>query len=92
MSCFPVYFSLQYHLFTSKDDKFENLGGTTVLEMRKVHLRFPSMTQTLKTLSSVYSRTLTSVHDAILEDLVFPSEIVGKRIRIKLDGSKLIKV
>ncbi|XP_030876822.1 uncharacterized protein LOC102746445, partial [Leptonychotes weddellii] len=31
------------------------------------------------------SRTLTAVHDAILEDLVFPSEIVGKRIRVKLD-------
>ncbi|XP_014902112.1 small ribosomal subunit protein eS7 [Poecilia latipinna] len=38
------------------------------------------------------SRTLTSVHDAILEDLVFPSEIVGKRIRVKLDTSRLIKV
>uniref|UniRef100_A0A8C5MKC2 40S ribosomal protein S7 n=1 Tax=Leptobrachium leishanense TaxID=445787 RepID=A0A8C5MKC2_9ANUR len=38
------------------------------------------------------SRTLTVVHDAILEDLVFPSEIVGKRIRVKLDGSRLIKV
>uniref|UniRef100_A0A3P9P8C7 40S ribosomal protein S7 n=1 Tax=Poecilia reticulata TaxID=8081 RepID=A0A3P9P8C7_POERE len=37
-------------------------------------------------------RTLTSVHDAILEDLVFPSEIVGKRIRVKLDSSRLIKV
>ncbi|EMP39705.1 40S ribosomal protein S7, partial [Chelonia mydas] len=37
-------------------------------------------------------RTLTAVHDAILEDLVFPSEIVGKRIRVKLDGSRLIKV
>ena len=32
------------------------------------------------------------MHDAILEDLVFPSEIVGKRIRVKLDGSRLIKV
>ena len=38
------------------------------------------------------SRTLTSVHDAILDDLCFPAEIVGKRIRIKLDGSRLVKV
>ena len=32
------------------------------------------------------------MHDAILEDLCYPSEIVGKRIRIKLDGTRLIKV
>ncbi|XP_019755174.1 40S ribosomal protein S7 [Dendroctonus ponderosae] len=38
------------------------------------------------------SRTLTAVYDAILEDLVYPAEIVGKRIRVKLDGSSLIKV
>eukprot|EP00069_Balaena_mysticetus_P005937 bmy_05057T0 len=38
------------------------------------------------------SCTLTAVHDAILEDLVFPSEIVGKRIRVKLVDSQLIKV
>merc|ERR1712243_79565 len=38
------------------------------------------------------SRTLTAVHDAILEDLTFPAEIVGKRVRVKLDGSRIIKV
>lgn len=39
-----------------------------------------------------FSRTLTCVYDAILEDLVYPVEIVGKRIRVKLDGSQVIKV
>ncbi|KAI8149057.1 30S ribosomal protein S7e [Fennellomyces sp. T-0311] len=38
------------------------------------------------------SRTLTAVHDALLEDLCHPSEIVGKRTRVKVDGSKTIKV
>ncbi|KAL2752920.1 hypothetical protein ACRALDRAFT_1058659 [Sodiomyces alcalophilus JCM 7366] len=39
-----------------------------------------------------YSRTLTAVHDAILADLVYPVEIVGKRLRSKEDGSKVLKV
>ena len=38
------------------------------------------------------SRTLTDVHDKILEDLVYPTDIVGKRTRIGVDGSKLLKV
>ena len=38
------------------------------------------------------SRTLTAVHESILDDVCFPAEIVGKRIRVRLDGSRLIKV
>lgn len=37
------------------------------------------------------SRTLTAVHEAILEDLAYPSDIVGRRTRFAVDGSKLIK-
>ena len=38
------------------------------------------------------SRTLTNVQEAILDDLVYPTEIVGKRTRFATDGSKTMKV
>merc|ERR1712112_554451 len=38
------------------------------------------------------SRTLQAVHNNILDDLVYPAEIVGKRIRIRLDSTRLFKV
>ena len=38
------------------------------------------------------SRTLTKVQDAILGDLVFPTEIVAKRTIMRTDGSKTTKV
>ncbi|KAH7705389.1 40S ribosomal protein S7 [Aphelenchoides avenae] len=38
------------------------------------------------------SRTLTAVHEAILSDLVYPAEVVGRRTRVKLDGKQVLKV
>lgn len=38
------------------------------------------------------SRTLTAVHDKVLEDLVFPTEIIGKRVRYLVGGNKIQKV
>ncbi|PWA44947.1 ribosomal protein S7e [Artemisia annua] len=36
--------------------------------------------------------TELAVHDAMLEDVCHPAEIVGKRVRYRLDGSKIIKI
>lgn len=38
------------------------------------------------------ARRMSQVHEAVLDDLVYPTEIVGKRVRYKVDGSKTLKV
>src|ERR1700761_633414 len=38
------------------------------------------------------SRTLKSVHEAIMTDLVYPVEIVGRRILQREDGSNVLKI
>jgi len=82
---------LQIRLVRELEKKF---SGKYVVFLAKRRM-LPKPTRKLRSKSKQQrprSRTLTAVHENILEDLVYPAEIVGKRIRVKLDGARLIKV
>ncbi|XP_044733932.1 40S ribosomal protein S7 [Chrysoperla carnea] len=82
---------VQTRLVRELEKKFSGRHVVFVGE-RKILPKPTRKTRTKNKQKRPRSRTLTAVYDAILEDLVFPAEIVGKRIRVKLDGSQLIKV
>ena len=60
-----------------------------VVASRNIVSRFAKRHRTQK---RPRSRTLTSVHEAILEDLAFPATIQGKNTRVRVDGSRHMKV
>ena len=47
---------------------------------------------THKTQKRPRSRTLTAVHQATLEDIVYPATVTGRNTRVTLDGQKNIKI
>jgi len=81
---------IQSRLVRELEKKFSG-KHVVIIAQRKI-LPKPRRGMQVKVKTRPRSATLTYVHDAILEDLVYPTEIVGKRIRFKLDGSRLIKV
>jgi len=82
---------IQSRLVRELEKKFSG-KHFVVIAQRKILPKPTRKTRNASKQKRPISRTLTSVHENTLNDLVYPAEIVGKRIRIKLDGSKLIKV
>lgn len=75
-------------------NELEKKLSTQVLLVANRTMVPPGLWQRSKMLSGVRprSRTLKNVQDNLLDDLLFPSEIAGKRTKVKMDGSRLLKV
>eukprot|EP00178_Gracilaria_changii_P025875 TRINITY_DN79527_c0_g1_i1.p1 TRINITY_DN79527_c0_g1~~TRINITY_DN79527_c0_g1_i1.p1 ORF type:complete len:201 (+),score=50.64 TRINITY_DN79527_c0_g1_i1:47-649(+) len=84
------FHKVQQRLVRELEKKFS--GAHVVLIAQRRILAKPTQKSKRKLQKRPVSRTLTSVHNAILDDIVYPAEITGKRIRVRLDGTKLIKV
>ncbi|KAL9594352.1 MAG: hypothetical protein Q9179_005437 [Wetmoreana sp. 5 TL-2023] len=86
---FPLFSSLTRELEKKFPDRHVLiLASRRILPRPKRSAR----SRTSQTQKRPHSRTLTAVHDALLHDVVYPVEIVGKRTRTREDGSKVLKV
>jgi len=85
-----LFHRIQPRLVRELEKKFS--GKHIVVIAQRRLLRKPPRNNKIKQQKRPYTRTRTAVHSAILDDLVYPSEIIGKRIRYRLDGSLLYKV
>eukprot|EP01119_Soliformovum_irregulare_P003087 TRINITY_DN1338_c0_g1_i1.p1 TRINITY_DN1338_c0_g1~~TRINITY_DN1338_c0_g1_i1.p1 ORF type:complete len:197 (-),score=52.50 TRINITY_DN1338_c0_g1_i1:287-877(-) len=84
------YRKFQYRLTRELEKKFA--GRHVVFVAQRKILPAPSRNNTKKSQKRPNNRSMTSVHEAILDDLVYPVEITGKRTRYRTDGSKYLKV
>jgi len=85
-----AFHRIQPRLVRELEKKFS--GKHIVIIAQRRLIRKPARNNKIKQQKRPQSRTVTNVHAAILDDLVYPSEIIGKRTRYRLDGSILYKV
>merc|ERR1712144_189039 len=80
---------IQTRLVHELEKKFAK--NVVIIAQRRI-LQKPGRNNRVKRQKRPVSRTLTAVHNAVLDELVYPAEITGKRLRYKVDGSKQLKV
>eukprot|EP00179_Madagascaria_erythrocladioides_P019427 CAMPEP_0198337364 /NCGR_PEP_ID=MMETSP1450-20131203/27426_1 /TAXON_ID=753684 ORGANISM="Madagascaria erythrocladiodes, Strain CCMP3234" /NCGR_SAMPLE_ID=MMETSP1450 /ASSEMBLY_ACC=CAM_ASM_001115 /LENGTH=195 /DNA_ID=CAMNT_0044042159 /DNA_START=45 /DNA_END=632 /DNA_ORIENTATION=+ len=84
------YHRIQVRLVRELEKKFSG-KHVCIVAQRRI-LRKETKGNHVKRQMRPMSRTLTAVHEAILDDLVYPTDIIGKRTRVRLDGTKLLKI
>jgi len=92
-----IFYPLRFVMLVRKIQK------TIVAELEKKFagniVFFVAQRKVVKRPSDVYklqevqrSRTATAVNEAILDDLLYPADVVGRRWRFRTDGSRIMKV
>jgi len=84
------YHKIQRSLVRELEKKFSG-KHVVVIAQRRIIAK-PGKSSHKKMQKRPFSRTATAVHQAMLEDIVYPTEIVGKRTRIRQDQTKLHKI
>ena len=84
-----AYHRIHNQLISALEKKFTNRHIVLVAKRRIIPAPRPGKKYTQP---RPRSRTLADVQEKILDDIVYPAEIVGKRIRYRTDGSSFIKV
>ncbi|KAM3139665.1 hypothetical protein pb186bvf_008310 [Paramecium bursaria] len=86
--CLRVYLKLLSHKLIPELEK--QLKATIlVAAKRQIQNRWIKVHKNLK---RPFSRTLTSVYDALLDDLLAPGTILGKRTRVRIDGTRFHRI
>merc|ERR1711943_140617 len=83
---------LKFLYIISAKEVTVSAGKSVIVIAQRRILQKPGRNNRVSRQKRPNSRTLTSVHDAMLDEMVYPADITGKRIRYKLDGSKQLKV
>jgi len=83
------YQKIQARLVRELEKKF---SGKHVIIIAQRTILSPAYKRTNPGQQRPRNRTLTAVHNSILEDVVYPTQIVGKRTRFRTDGSRLLKI
>jgi small subunit ribosomal protein S7e len=84
-----VYRKINTKLVRELEKKFSD-KHVLLIARRKI-IPKPQKNSGIK-LKRTRKQTLTAVHEAMLDDLVYPCDIIGKRLRYKKDGTNVLKV
>jgi small subunit ribosomal protein S7e len=87
------YRVLQKHLVEQLEKKFSTTHNNVIILANRTMVSSAQWARSVKHSGlRPRNRSLKAVQEAILDDLVFPSEISGKRTKVKVGGGRVLSI